>query len=63
MSTSYETISTQHKNNLRNLEGPFSIEGLKISQATRKNLERIASGQASYQQVLQEILAKYKKKG
>ncbi len=59
MNTPREVKSAQHESNLRNLEGTFGAEGLKISPATRKNLERIATGQASYQQVLQEVMSKY----
>ena len=55
--------SAQHKRNLRNVSDTFAAEGMTISKATRSNLDRIASGQASYQQVLQELRAKYEKRG
>ena len=55
--------SAQHKSNLRNLQGTFAIEGMSIGKSTRANLDRIASGQASYEQVLQELRKKYEKKG
>ena len=42
--------------------GTFAIEGLTISKDTRSNLDRIGSGQASYQQVVNELRAKYAKK-
>ena len=42
------TTPAQHKSNLRNVYG---------------NLDRIGSGQASYQQVVNELRAKYAKKG
>ena len=54
---------TQHKSNLRNVYGTFAIEGITISKDTRRNLDRIGSGQASYQQVVNELRAKYTKKG
>lgn len=58
------TLTTnQHKRNLRNIRGTFAAEGMTISTATRRNLDRIASGQASYQQVLGELHAKYAKRG
>jgi len=57
------STSAQHKRNLRNVSGTFAAEGMTISKATRSNLDRIASGQASYQQVLQELRAKYEKRG
>lgn len=53
----------QHKSNLRNIRGAFAAEGMTISKSTRSNLDRIASGQTSYQQVLTELRAKYEKRG
>jgi len=61
MRISRETRLAQHKNNLRNLEGTFAAEGIKISPATQKNLERIANGQAICQQIIDEIIAKYER--
>ncbi len=55
--------SDWYKSNLRNIRGTFAAEGMTISKATRCNLDRIASGQASYQQILQELRAKYDKGG
>ncbi len=55
--------SQQHKSNLRNIRGTFAAEGMTISKSTRSNLDRIASGQTSYQQVLTELRAKYEKRG
>ena len=57
------TTSAQHKSNLRNVYGTFAVEGITISKDTRYNLDRIGSGQASYQQVVNELRAKYTKKG
>ena len=57
------TTSAQHKSNLRNVYGTLAIEGMTISKDTRNNLDRIGSGQASYQQVVNELHAKYAKKG
>lgn len=56
------SATSQHKRNLRNIRGTFAAEGITISNATRRNLDRIASGQASYQQVLGELHAKYTKR-
>ena len=55
--------SQQHENNLRNIRGTFAAEGMTISKSTRSNLDRIASGQPSYQQVLTELRAKYETRG
>ena len=57
------TTPAQHKSNLRNVYGTFAIEGMTISKDTRSNLDRIGSGQASYQQIVNELRAKYAKKG
>ena len=62
MSVKY-TTPAQHKSNLRNVYGTFAIEGMTISKDTRSNLDRIGNGQASYQQVVNELRAKYAKKG
>ena len=51
MSVKY-TTPAQHKSNLRNVYGTFAIEGMTISKDTRSNLDRIGSGQASYQQIV-----------
>ncbi len=51
--------ASQHKSNLRNIRGTFAAEGMTISKSTRSNLDRIASGQTSYQQVLSELRSKY----
>ena len=56
--------ASQHKSNLRNIRGTFAAEGMTISKPTRSNLlDRIASGQTSYQQILTELRAKYEKRG
>ena len=52
MSVKY-TTPAQHKSNLRNVYGTFAIEGMTISKDTRSNLDRIGSGQASYQNCAQ----------
>ena len=60
-----QTISAadQHKRNLRNIYGTFAVEGMEISKSTRRNLDRIAGKQVSYQHVLQELRTKYSKQG
>lgn len=57
------STTAQHKRNLRNVYGTFAAEGMTISKSTRSNLDRIGSGQVSYQQVLQELRTKYEKRG
>lgn len=53
------TTPAQHKSNLRNVYGTFAIEGMTISKTTCNNLDRIGSGQASWQEVVSELRAKY----
>ena len=60
---SVKTTPAQRQSNLRNVYGTFAIEGMIISKDTRRNLDRIGSGQASYQQVVNELRVKYAKKG
>lgn len=64
MSTKLNRSTTaQHNRNLRNVYGTFAAEGMTISKSTRSNLDRIGSGQVSYQHVLQELRTKYEKRG
>ena len=58
-----KVTTPQFESHLRNIRGTFAAEGMTISKATQNSLERIASGQASYQQVLRELHAKYEKRG
>ena len=53
--------ASQHKSNLRNIRGTFAAEGMTISKSTRSNLDRIASGKTSYQQVLTEAAGEVRK--
>ena len=55
--------SARYQSNLRNIRGTFAAEGMTISKSTRRNLNRIANGQVSYEQVLQELRTKYEKRG
>ena len=57
------SFTAQHESNMRNLCGTFAAEGITVSQTTHKNLDRIASGQATSEQVLQELRNKYGKRG
>lgn len=52
---SVKTTPAQHQSNLRNVYGTFAIEGMTISKDTRRNLDRIGSGQSSYQQVVNYV--------
>ena len=54
-----ESVSARYQSNLRNIQGTFAPEGLKISSSTRNNLSRIAGGKVPYQEVLKELREKY----
>ena len=46
---------------IRSVAGTMAIEGLILSDASRHNLDRYASGQANFQQIMAELKAKYKR--
>lgn len=54
-------ISPDNESKIRNIAGTLAIEGITLSETSRNNLERIMSGQATYQQIINEITAKYRK--
>lgn len=55
--------AAQQERMLRNLYGTFAAEGITLSASIRRNLDRIVSGEASCQQVLNELREKYEKRG
>ena len=50
-----------HKRRVQNVAGTMAIEGLTLSEASRRNLDRYASGQANFQQIMAELKAKYQR--
>ena len=50
-----------HQKMIRSVAGTMAIEGLTLREASRRNLDRYASGQANYQQILAELKAKYQR--
>lgn len=58
----YQPNHDQYESSIRNVTGTFAAEGMSISPETRRNLDRISSGQSSYQQVLKELRSKYEKR-
>lgn len=50
-----------HKQRVQSVAGTMAIEGLTLSEASRRNLDRYASGQAEYQQIMAELKAKYQR--
>ena len=51
----------EHQKMIRSIAGTMAIEGLTLSEASRRNLERYASGQANFQQIMAELKAKYQR--
>ena len=50
-----------HKQRVQSVTGTMAIEGLTLSEASKSNLDRYASGQASFQQIMAELKAKYQR--
>lgn len=50
-----------HKQRVQSVAGTMAIEGLILSEASRRNLDRYANGQANYQQIMTELKAKYQR--
>lgn len=50
-----------HKQRVQSVAGTMAIEGLTLSEASRCNLDRYASGQANFQQIIAELKAKYQR--
>lgn len=48
-----------HAQRVRSVAGTMAIEGITLSDASRRNLDRYARGQADYQQIMSELKAKY----
>ena len=51
----------KHQKMLRSVAGTMAIEGLTLSEASRRNLDQYASGQANSQQIMAELKAKYQR--
>ncbi|MBP1534401.1 MAG: antitoxin VbhA family protein [Ruminococcus sp.] len=50
-----------HKQRVQSVAGTMAIEGLTLSEASRRNLDRYASGQANFQQLMADLRTKYKR--
>ena len=50
-----------HKQRVQCVAGTMAIEGLTLSEASKRNLDRYASGQANYKQIIAELKAKYQR--
>lgn len=50
-----------HKQRVQSVAGTMAIEGLTLSESSRRNLDRYASGQANFEQIMEELKAKYQR--
>lgn len=50
-----------HQKRIRNVAGTLAIEGITLSEASRRNLDRYANGQVDYQQIISELKEKYQR--
>lgn len=50
-----------HQQRVRNVTGTMATEGITLSEASRRNLDRYAHGQVNYQQIMSELRAKYQR--
>lgn len=51
----------EHQKMIRSVAGTMAIEGLTLSEASIRNIDLYASGQANFQQIMAELKAKYKR--
>lgn len=51
----------EHQKMIQSVAGTMAIEGLTLSEASRRNIDRYASGQANFQQIMAELKAKYQR--
>lgn len=49
-------------NNIKNLQGTFAIEGMSISKSSMANLIRLETGEATCEEIIEEIKIKYTQK-
>lgn len=53
----------EHQQHLKNLEGSFRIEGIALSEEAKNNLEMLAADKISADELLRQIIIKYKAVG
>lgn len=47
------------ESNIKNIEGTFAVENMKVSKSGINNLKRIEKGEASYSEIIEELKKKY----
>lgn len=53
----------EHIQNIKNLEGSFRVEGIVLSDDTKKNLGMLAAQKITADELLSQIILKYKAAG
>lgn len=56
-------LSEKSKNNIKQIEHSWKVEGYKLTQKDKEALQRIATKQSSAQEEVREILKKYQSGG
>lgn len=51
--------SSDYQSNIKNLKGTFAVEGMNISDESISNLKRLANGEASCSEIIEELKQKY----
>ena len=51
--------SSDYQSNLKNLQGTFAVEGMNISGESISNLKRLASGESTCSEIIEELKQKY----
>lgn len=54
------SASELHEQIVRMVSGTLAIEGIELSENSKRNLDRYANGEADAQQLLEEIKNRYK---
>ena len=51
--------SSDYNSNLKNLKGTFAVEGMNVSSESVSNLKRLARGESSCSEIIEELKQKY----
>ena len=56
---SVDMTSSGFNENMKNLEGTFAVENMKISEETRDELQRLSTGEVTCAEIINELKKKY----
>ena len=56
---SVDMVSSGFNENMKNLEGTFAVENMKISGETRNELHRLSAGEVTCAEIINELKQKY----